>query len=100
MTLPLARPVAHRPLATYRVQLHPGFTFDHLAAIVPALHALGVGDCYCSPIFRPTAGSLHGYDVCDYEQVYPEIGGEEGLRRLSGRSDRWRMHFSSDFRGR
>ena len=97
MTLPFARPVAHRPLATYRVQLHPGFTFDHLAAIVPALHALGVSDCYCSPIFRPTTGSLHGYDVCDYGQVNPEIGGEEGLRRLSARLHERDMGLLLDF---
>jgi (1->4)-alpha-D-glucan 1-alpha-D-glucosylmutase len=97
MTLPPARPVPHRPLATYRVQLHPGFTFDHLWEIVPALHALGVGDCYCSPIFRPTPGSLHGYDVCDYEQVNPEIGGEEGLRRLSARLHEHDMGLLLDF---
>jgi (1->4)-alpha-D-glucan 1-alpha-D-glucosylmutase len=76
-------PPTRPPLSTYRVQLHPGFTFDHLAGLVPALHELGVSYCYCSPIFRPTPGSLHGYDVCDYELVNPEIGGEAGLRRLS-----------------
>jgi malto-oligosyltrehalose synthase len=85
MTPAAANPAARRPRATYRVQLHPGFTFDHLAEIVPRLHALGVRDCYCSPIFRPTPGSLHGYDVCDHELVNPELGGEAGLLRLSAR---------------
>ena len=97
MTPPPARPAARRPLATYRVQLNPGFTFDHLAEIVPALHALGVSDCYCSPIFRPTPGSLHGYDVCDYDEVNPEIGGEDGLRRLSARLREHDMGLLLDF---
>jgi len=94
---PLARPAAHRPRATYRVQLHPGFTFDDLAGIVPALHALGVSDCYCSPIFRPTPGSLHGYDVCDYEEINPEIGGEAGLRLLSAKLHEHEMGLLLDF---
>lgn len=97
MTPPPLRPFAHPPLATYRVQLHPGFTFDHLAEIVPSLHALGISDCYCSPIFRPAPGSLHGYDVCDYEQVNPEIGGEAGLRRLSARLREHGMGLLLDF---
>ncbi|KAG9550268.1 hypothetical protein KCV01_g23359, partial [Aureobasidium melanogenum] len=37
---------------------------------------------YASPILRARAGSMHGYDVVDCHQVSPEIGGEEGLRRL------------------
>lgn len=73
------------PGCTYRLQLHAGFTFDDAAALVSHLKALGVTDCYCSPIFRATAGSRHGYDVCDYEQINPELGGEEGLRRFSTR---------------
>ena len=97
MTLPPAQTSGRRPRATYRVQLHPGFTFDQLAEIVPDLHALGVGDCYCSPIFRPTAGSLHGYDVCDYEEINPEIGGEAGLRRLSARLREHGMGLLLDF---
>lgn len=89
---PVASAAARAELrATYRVQLHPGFTFDHLSELVPALAALGVSDVYCSPIFRPTPGSLHGYDVCDHELVNPEIGGEAGLRRLGARLREHRM---------
>lgn len=82
-------PTPRIPRCTYRVQLHAGFTFDHLAALVPYLHALGVSDCYCSPIFRPTPGSLHGYDVCDYRVINPELGGDAALHRLA---DRLRAH--------
>ncbi len=88
---------ARPPLATYRVQLHPGFAFDDLAALVPGLRALGVSHCYCSPIFRPAPGSLHGYDVCDYDTVNPEIGGEEGLRRLSATLREHGMGLMLDF---
>jgi (1->4)-alpha-D-glucan 1-alpha-D-glucosylmutase len=71
------------PDATYRVQLHPGFRFDQLAAIIPYLHDLGISDVYASPIFRATPGSTHGYDVCDPNEVSPELGGLDELTRVS-----------------
>ncbi|MEZ5287379.1 MAG: malto-oligosyltrehalose synthase [Vicinamibacterales bacterium] len=67
------------PISTYRLQLHPGFTFDDARAIVPYLAALGITDCYCSPIFTARPGSTHGYDVSDHNQINPELGGEPGL---------------------
>lgn len=70
------------PLATYRLQLHKGFTLDDAAAIVPALARLGVTDIYLSPFFTAVPGSLHGYDICDHGNVNPELGGEEALDRL------------------
>jgi (1->4)-alpha-D-glucan 1-alpha-D-glucosylmutase len=71
------------PDATYRVQLHAGFTFEHLAAIIPYLHELGISDVYASPIFRAAPGSTHGYDVCDQNEVNPELGGRAGLEKVS-----------------
>lgn len=71
------------PRCTYRFQLHAGFTFDDLASLLPYLRTLGISDCYCSPIFRPSPGSRHGYDVCDYRLVNPELGGDEALSRLA-----------------
>ena len=47
------RPPAPGPrqrAATYRVQLHAGFTFDDAAAIAGYLAALGVSHLYCSPV--------------------------------------------------
>ena len=85
------------PRCTYRVQLHPGFTFDDLSALVPYLHALGVSDVYCSPIFRPTPGSLHGYDVCDYRVINPELGGDDALHRLAERLRAHGMGLLLDF---
>jgi (1->4)-alpha-D-glucan 1-alpha-D-glucosylmutase len=69
--------------ATYRLQLHAGFTFDQAAAVVPYLADLGVSHLYLSPVLTAVPGSVHGYDVLDHTSVNPELGGREGLLRLS-----------------
>src|SRR5512140_378965 len=71
-----------RPLATYRLQFHRGFRFDDARKLVPYLHALGISHCYSSPILKSRAGSMHGYDITDHNQVNPELGGEEEFRNL------------------
>jgi (1->4)-alpha-D-glucan 1-alpha-D-glucosylmutase len=71
-----------RPIATYRLQLHRGFTLHDAAAIVPYLHDLGISHVYCSPYLRAKAGSTHGYDLCDYGQINPELGGEAAYRQF------------------
>jgi (1->4)-alpha-D-glucan 1-alpha-D-glucosylmutase len=75
--------ITRRPASTYRLQLHKGFGFDEAAGVVPYLHALGVSDLYVSPILAAAPGSMHGYDVVSHEHVNPELGGEEGFRRLA-----------------
>ena len=59
------------PLATYRMQLHRGFTFADAATTVPYLQALGITDYYLSPISKAAPGSDHGYDVIDPLVVNP-----------------------------
>jgi (1->4)-alpha-D-glucan 1-alpha-D-glucosylmutase len=71
--------------ATYRVQLHAGFTFDDAAAITGYLARLGVTHLYSSPVLQAAAGSTHGYDVVDHGRLNSELGGEAGFRRLAGR---------------
>ncbi|HEX5499136.1 MAG TPA: alpha-amylase family glycosyl hydrolase, partial [Thermomicrobiales bacterium] len=61
------------PRATYRVQLHAGFTFADARRIAPYLAELGVGALYTSPLFTARPGSLHGYDVTDYAVLNPEL---------------------------
>lgn len=73
------------PISTYRLQLNAAFTFDDAAALVPYLHDLGISHVYCSPYMQAAPGSMHGYDVIDYEQVNEELGGEDGHRRLCNR---------------
>jgi (1->4)-alpha-D-glucan 1-alpha-D-glucosylmutase len=62
------------PTATYRLQLHKDFPFTHVTEVVDYLHDLGISDVYASPIFKARAGSLHGYDVVDPNQINPELG--------------------------
>jgi (1->4)-alpha-D-glucan 1-alpha-D-glucosylmutase len=70
-------------IATYRLQFREGTTFDSATEIVPYLQRLGVSHLYASPLFTATAGSTHGYDVVDYNEIDPDIGGREGFDRLS-----------------
>jgi len=69
--------------ATYRLQLGSGFRLADALAAVPYLDSLGVGALYLSPITAATAGSTHGYDVCDPTAINPELGDEDDLRALS-----------------
>ncbi|MGH3156187.1 MAG: malto-oligosyltrehalose synthase, partial [Streptosporangiaceae bacterium] len=72
-------------VATYRVQLHAGFTFDDAAAIAGYLAGLGVSHLYCSPSLQAAKGSTHGYDVVDPGRLSAELGGAEGHARLTAR---------------
>ncbi|MBT0565230.1 malto-oligosyltrehalose synthase [Williamsia sp. CHRR-6] len=72
-----------RPIhATYRVQLHAGFTFADATAILPHLQRLGVSHLYLSPIGTAMGGSTHGYDWIPPVEVAAVLGGIEGLRAL------------------
>jgi (1->4)-alpha-D-glucan 1-alpha-D-glucosylmutase len=77
-----------RVLSTYRLQLRgpasgQPFTFADACDIVDYLDALGVSHIYLSPILTAVHGSAHGYDVTDPTTVSDELGGPDGLRRLS-----------------
>ena len=70
-------------VATYRLQLHAGFTFDDARNISSYLWDLGVSHLYLSPVLQARPGSQHGYDVVDHGRVSDELGGIEGLRSLA-----------------
>ncbi len=70
------------PRATYRLQMHEGFTFADATAIVPYLADLGISHAYLSPITVAVKGSTHGYDVVDPTRISPELGGEQAFRDL------------------
>jgi hypothetical protein len=76
------------PRATYRVQFHANFRFDHGAALADYLADLGISHLYASPIATARAGSTHGYDVVDPGQINPELGGEAGFRAMAATT--WR----------
>jgi (1->4)-alpha-D-glucan 1-alpha-D-glucosylmutase len=71
------------PVATYRLQLHPGFTLDHAREVVPYLAALGISHLYLSPVLQAAPGSTHGYDVVDHSRVNRELGGDAAFDRLT-----------------
>ncbi|MFF3821843.1 malto-oligosyltrehalose synthase [Streptomyces bluensis] len=71
------------PLATYRLQLQPGFPFAAAEAAVPYLASLGVSHLHLSPVLEAVPGSAHGYDVVDHARVRGELGGEGALRSLA-----------------
>lgn len=64
------------PVATYRLQFNPAFTFRDAQQIVSYLSNLGITDCYASPYLKARPGSPHGYDVCDHQALNPELGTE------------------------
>lgn len=75
-------------LSTYRLQLRgessgSAFTFADAEDLLDYLDDLGVTHLYLSPIMTATTGSSHGYDVTDPTTVSPELGGRDGLARLS-----------------
>jgi (1->4)-alpha-D-glucan 1-alpha-D-glucosylmutase len=70
------------PRATYRLQFNAGFTLRQAAELVPYLHDLGISHLYASPLLKAMPGSSHGYDVCDFAQLNPELGTEADFQRL------------------
>lgn len=72
------------PTATYRLQFHRGFTFAQAREVIPYLARLGISHVYASPFFRAAPGSTHGYDICDHNELNPEIGTREEFEAMSG----------------
>jgi (1->4)-alpha-D-glucan 1-alpha-D-glucosylmutase len=71
------------PRATYRLQLHAGFTFADARAALPYFTELGVSHLYLSPILQAAEGSTHGYDVVDPERISEALGGEAAFVELA-----------------
>lgn len=75
-------------LSTYRLQMRgaasgEAFTFADALEQLDYLQNLGVSHLYLSPILTPSVGSTHGYDVTDPTTISEELGGAEGLAKLS-----------------
>jgi (1->4)-alpha-D-glucan 1-alpha-D-glucosylmutase len=64
-------------VSTYRLQVHGGFPLSEGSAVVPYLARLGIAAVYTSPYFTASPGSTHGYDVCNHNEINPELGGSE-----------------------
>src|SRR4051812_40741115 len=70
------------PRATYRLQLNKDFTFGHAEALLDYFASLGISDLYLSPINTAPADSTHNYDVWNYQEINPALGGREGFESL------------------
>ena len=70
-------------LATYRLQLQPGFGFREARELVPYFRELGISHLYLSPITEARSGSTHGYDVVDPTRISEQLGGEAEFRALA-----------------
>ncbi|MDC4204341.1 MAG: hypothetical protein MPW14_06030 [Candidatus Manganitrophus sp.] len=65
------------PLSTYRLQINSSFGFSDARRVIPALHTLGITDCYVSSYLKAVHGSLNGYDIADPAALNPELGKAE-----------------------
>jgi (1->4)-alpha-D-glucan 1-alpha-D-glucosylmutase len=65
----------HVPLSTYRLQVHGGFPLTAARDVTDYLARLGISAVYTSPYFAAAAGSTHGYDVCNHNEISGEAGG-------------------------
>jgi (1->4)-alpha-D-glucan 1-alpha-D-glucosylmutase len=70
------------PRATYRLQFNEKFRLADALPLVPYFSALGISHLYASPLFKAAPHSAHGYDVCDFTQINPEIGTERDLEKF------------------
>ncbi len=70
------------PQATYRFQFNEHFRLTDALTLLPYLRELGISHIYASPLFAARARSSHGYDVCDFSRLNPEIGSETDLEKL------------------
>jgi len=84
------------PTATYRIQFNSGFGFDAAKKITAYLAELGISDLYASPIFKARAGSTHGYDVVDPNQINPELGSEENFEALVNETKHYGLGWLQD----
>ena len=75
----------HPWTATYRLQLHAGFTFDDAAEVAEYLVDLGVSHVYCSPYLQAAGGAASGYAIVDHARLDDQLGGACAQRRLTER---------------
>lgn len=96
--IPRVLPVNKRvPVATYRLQFQPVFTFDDAKQLVPYLHELGISDCYTSPILQAASSSSYGYDISNHYTLNPDIGSEKEFDEFVRELKRYEMGLILDW---
>jgi len=84
------------PTATYRIQFHSEFNFNHAQEIVAYLADLGISDLYASPIFQASKQSTHGYDVVNPTILNSELGSYEDFDQLAAEIQKYQMGWLQD----
>ena len=69
--------------ATYRLQFNHQFRLCHASQLVDYWQELGITAIYASPLTEARKGSLYGYDVVNHNQINPEVGTKEELKKFS-----------------
>jgi (1->4)-alpha-D-glucan 1-alpha-D-glucosylmutase len=85
------------PRATIRLQFSSSFTFAAAAELVPDLARMGFSHIYASPILEARAGSTHGYDIVNHNQLNREFGGESEFAALVSALHHQNMGLIIDF---
>ncbi len=85
------------PRATIRLQFSSAFTFSAAAELVPDLARMGFSHVYASPILEARAGSTHGYDIVNHNQLNREFGGEQEFGDLVAALHHHNMGLIIDF---
>jgi (1->4)-alpha-D-glucan 1-alpha-D-glucosylmutase len=73
-------------IASYRLQLHAGFSLRRAFDVLPYLADLGISHVYLSPCLQAVPGSQHGYDVADPTRISEDLGGESAWADLVDRA--------------
>lgn len=81
----MAEKINRIPGATYRLQFNRNFRFVDAEKILSYLHSLGISDLYFSPIFLAGPESTHGYDVCQFDAINPNLGSTEEFNALANK---------------
>src|SRR5574337_1188604 len=96
--IPGVFPVNKRvPVATYRLQFQPTFTFDDAKHLVLYLHELGISDLYASPILQAASRSSQGYDISNHNALSADIGSEEEFNEFVQELKRYGMGLILDW---
>src|SRR5680860_541292 len=84
------------PASTYRLQLSPEFTFQHLRQILDYLEGFQISTVYSAPFFQSRAGSMHGYDIIDPFKINKGIGDLESFREIIALLRQKKMYWLQD----
>jgi (1->4)-alpha-D-glucan 1-alpha-D-glucosylmutase len=86
----------HLPVSSYRLQFGTAFRFADANTFLPYLEALGITDCYASPLLESAAGS-QGYGTSDHDALNGDLGSEQEFDDFAAALTRRRMGLILDF---